>query len=100
MDTLSSYILPFFSIILLLGALVIAFDCLWRTEHTLAGFIRLQVFLMSVFLGKAVVFVLNVLSADKYALLVQIADLVSALLILFSILLLFRIVRSLHHPRS
>ncbi len=100
MDSLGNYILPFLSIVLLLVALVVAFDCLWRTERALSGFIRLLVALMGIALAKSVVFVLNVLSTEKYALLVQIADLTSGLLLLSSALLLLRIIRSLHRSRS
>lgn len=100
MQSISSYILPFLTIILLLIALVIAFDCLWRTERALSGFIRLVVFIMSITLGKAVVFILNILPADTYALVAQIADLISGLLLLCAMLLLFRMIRSLHRPRS
>lgn len=99
MNSFSTYILPFCSIVLLLVSLVVAFDCLWRTERALSGFIRLLITLTCVALSKSVVFVLNVLSARQYALLEQITDLVSGLLLLFSMLLLFRIIRSLHRSR-
>lgn len=99
MNSLGSFILPFFSIVLLLIALVIAFDCLWRTERALSAFVRLLVALLGVALAKPVVFVLNVLPPEQYALLEQITDLVSGLLLLCAMLLLFRIIRSLHRSR-
>lgn len=99
MDSLESYILPFCTIVLVLGALVVAFDCLWRTERALSGLVRLMIFLMATILSKAVVLVLNILPTDKYALFAEIIDLLSGLLLLISALLLFRIIRSLHRQR-
>lgn len=92
-------LLPTIPLVFLLVAVVIGFDCVWRVEKRLDTFMKLLT-IGTIFLAANKI--IEALGADKafgWGLFMQIMDIISAALLMFAFIEMYRIIRSLNNEK-